>query len=94
MSPANTSENTTDATEATQKAPAKRRRRVVRDVVTPPEASAAPPVADDAPATAAEAAATPAEAPVVEPPVAEEPPVAVEAPEKPAARARRSRRVT
>ncbi|WP_256970862.1 ribonuclease E/G [Cellulomonas iranensis] len=94
MSPANTPENTTDATEATQKAPAKRRRRVVRDVVTPPEASAAPPVADDAPATAAEAAATPAEAPVVEPPVSEEPPVAVEAPEKPAARARRSRRVT
>lgn len=87
MSPANTPENTTDAAEATQKAPAKRRRRVVRDVVIPsttpdaaePTAVAEPPV---------EVADAPASAPVED--VAPAEPAA----EKPAARARRSRRVT
>ncbi|WP_225214854.1 Rne/Rng family ribonuclease [Cellulomonas avistercoris] len=90
MSPVNSPENT-DAVDAGDAAPKKRRRRVVRDVVTPGTPAPAEAQADVAPAAP----------PVETAPVAAEPqaPAPAEAPEPAAApaattRARRSRRVT
>ncbi|MBO0899939.1 ribonuclease E/G [Cellulomonas sp. zg-ZUI222] len=99
MPPVNTPENSSDAdvSEVADAAPRKRRRRVVRDVVTPDATPHAP-----ASEAAAEPAVEPAPEPVAEEPVAPEPvagePAAVEPPAAPPAaaptRARRSRRVT
>lgn len=102
MTPENTPETTTGPTSGGGEAPVRRRRRVVRDVVTPPaaeptgtatppavEQAATPAPAEAAPQQAAEAAApgtAPAETAAPEAP-------ASEAPAAPA-RARRSRRVT
>lgn len=93
MSPVNSTENT-DAADAAGTAPKKRRRRVVRDVVTPP-------VADGPAATAADApVAVPVDVPVVAagpadlPAAVVEPEVSPEPPAGGATRVRRSRRVT
>ncbi|MBO3093865.1 Rne/Rng family ribonuclease [Cellulomonas dongxiuzhuiae] len=90
LSPVNSPENT-DAVDAGEAAPKKRRRRVVRDVATPGTPAAAEVQADVAPAMS----------PVDPAPVAAEPqaPAPAEVPEPVAApvattRARRSRRVT
>ncbi|MCC2335603.1 Rne/Rng family ribonuclease [Cellulomonas wangsupingiae] len=96
MSPVNSPENPSDvdATAVADQAPKKRRRRVVRDVVTPdapttpasePQAEPVPPVVEPEPVTPPEAAA-----PVEAPPTQDGP--TQDAPAAP--RARRSRRVT
>ncbi|WP_369822519.1 Rne/Rng family ribonuclease [Cellulomonas sp. KH9] len=86
----NTPENPSDAdvTEVADAAPRKRRRRVVRDVVTPDAAPAAPAPHAEVP----EAPVAPAPEPVAEEPAAVEPPAAP--PAAAPTRARRSRRVT
>ncbi|SFK05784.1 RNAse G [Cellulomonas sp. KH9] len=90
MPPVNTPENPSDAdvTEVADAAPRKRRRRVVRDVVTPDAAPAAPAPHAEVP----EAPVAPAPEPVAEEPAAVEPPAAP--PAAAPTRARRSRRVT
>ncbi|MCC2313009.1 Rne/Rng family ribonuclease [Cellulomonas xiejunii] len=95
MSPVNSPENA-DAADAAEAAPRKRRRRVVRDVVTPgADAPVAPPeVGTAAPEPSAGAAPVAAEvaAPEVASPEVETPEEPVQAPAP--TRARRSRRVT
>ena len=99
MSPVNSPENSdaVDAPDAAEAAPRKRRRRVVRDVVTPgadapvatPDAGTAPAEPAGSAAVAPEVAAPQVEVPEVEAPQEPEP---VQAPAP--TRARRSRRVT
>ncbi|WP_244243685.1 Rne/Rng family ribonuclease [Cellulomonas shaoxiangyii] len=102
MSPENTPDISTDATTTGGEAPTRRRRRVTRDVVTPPIAGstgttgepAAPATEPSAPAAQTAPVAAPAPAAESEPaPAAVADPASAQAPAAPA-RARRSRRVT
>ena len=97
MSPVDTPENPSenDATEVVEPAPKKRRRRVVRDVVTP-DTPATTPVAEPLAAEQVPAEVTPqVDAPQVPTPAADAPDPTATPQDPPApTRARRSRRVT